>query len=508
MLQIRLSNKGSASQGAGGGKSLAVETVTVACPDHLVLADLPVAKSIGTATTPSTLKIVGRKSRRHLGERVHICVCCDFPIAIYGRLSPCEHAFCLDCARSDSSCYLCEERIQKIQTIKMMEGIFICAAPHCLKSFLKNSEFEAHIYDNHADLLESNVVKEGVNESDAFNGTRASSTDAHAKQSVGADASTARTLPRTGFSSNSLSQSHDPDEKAHHTQTRDQPPLTTSTIQPTPPPYYGRNPNYPPEGQSENNTAPVFDRRGPYNRFHNQHKFDMQGSPLHRSDSDQLMNKQRGISSEFPFANYSPQSQQLPNYVVPVNTNQGRPAAYNTTPVPLEGAQQFYNAHYETTRLDMPSESGPGPGPGHGSLLGFPPAPAGGNSFPGNYPPQWNMGPGIPFDQIPASRGMSESYANQSDSQGGTAYFQGDYGRMPGGISLNPLMPPMGSASDNNDQKGSMPPQPRPPPPPPLPRHPSIFQQGNFPRPGDQGQEGQNYSWPHEKHGGYGGGQE
>lgn len=91
MLQIRLSKGGSAVDGGGStAKSpLPVETVTVACPDHLVLADLPVAKSLGAITASSgssVVKSVGRRSRRHLGERVHFCVCCDHPIAIYGRL--------------------------------------------------------------------------------------------------------------------------------------------------------------------------------------------------------------------------------------------------------------------------------------------------------------------------------------------------------------------------------------------------------------------------------------
>jgi E3 ubiquitin-protein ligase Hakai len=49
----------------------------------------------------------------------------------------------------------------------MMEGIFICAAPHCLKSFLKKSDFEAHIHEAHASLLESHLAKEGAAESDA-----------------------------------------------------------------------------------------------------------------------------------------------------------------------------------------------------------------------------------------------------------------------------------------------------------------------------------------------------
>ena len=90
MLQIRL-NKGAAAldSGATVKPPLPSESVTVACPDHLVLADLPVAKSLGAITASSgssQVKSVGRRSRRHLGERVHFCVCCDHPIAIYGRL--------------------------------------------------------------------------------------------------------------------------------------------------------------------------------------------------------------------------------------------------------------------------------------------------------------------------------------------------------------------------------------------------------------------------------------
>ncbi|KAJ9565415.1 hypothetical protein OSB04_001381 [Centaurea solstitialis] len=177
MLQIRLSNKATASEsGVGGAKLPSGETVTVACPDHLVLAELPVAKSLGSASGVTLVKTIGRRSRRPLGERVHFCVQCDFPIAIYGRLIPCEHAFCLDCARSDSICYLCDDRIQKIQTIKMMEGIFVCAAPHCLKSFLKKTDFESHVHAVHSDLVNSNTQKDG-NESEAASAKKPTTSD-------------------------------------------------------------------------------------------------------------------------------------------------------------------------------------------------------------------------------------------------------------------------------------------------------------------------------------------
>ncbi|XP_055812565.1 E3 ubiquitin-protein ligase HAKAI homolog isoform X1 [Solanum dulcamara] len=84
MLQIRLSKP--SNESGGVAKWLPPETVTVACPDNLDIADLPVAKILGTLNPASQLKTVGRRSRRQLGERVHFCVRYDFPIAVYGRL--------------------------------------------------------------------------------------------------------------------------------------------------------------------------------------------------------------------------------------------------------------------------------------------------------------------------------------------------------------------------------------------------------------------------------------
>ncbi|RRT69299.1 hypothetical protein B296_00037552, partial [Ensete ventricosum] len=71
MLQIRLS-KGSAGDGGGAAAKPppSADTVTVACPDHLVIADLPVAKSLGAVTSSAAVvRTVGRRSRRNLGER-------------------------------------------------------------------------------------------------------------------------------------------------------------------------------------------------------------------------------------------------------------------------------------------------------------------------------------------------------------------------------------------------------------------------------------------------------
>ena len=137
--------------------------------------------------------------------------------------------------------YRCDERIQKIQTIKMMEGIFICAAPHCLKSFLKKTEFESHIHETHADLLQRNAEREDGNESEAVS----------TKQSTASE-STARAPPRPIFSPNSSSQVHDREDKTRYPQPRDhQPPRATIQQKPPPSPFYGQVQNHPSEsGQS------------------------------------------------------------------------------------------------------------------------------------------------------------------------------------------------------------------------------------------------------------------
>jgi hypothetical protein len=43
---------------------------------------------------------------RKPGSKVHFCSSCVFPIAQYGRLLPCMHAFCLSCATDMVTCYM------------------------------------------------------------------------------------------------------------------------------------------------------------------------------------------------------------------------------------------------------------------------------------------------------------------------------------------------------------------------------------------------------------------
>ncbi|KAK7294632.1 hypothetical protein RJT34_17521 [Clitoria ternatea] len=371
MLQIRLS-KTPASEGSAGVKLSPGETVTVACPDHLVLADLPVAKGIGAATAASLVKTLGRRSRRQLGERVHFCVRCDFPIATYGRLSPCEHAFCLDCARSDSICYLCDERIQKIQTIKMMEGILICAAPHCLKSFLKKAEFESHIQDTHANLLRPNVDKEDGNESEAQS----------VRQSAASD-STARGPQRPVFSPSSNSQQHDLEDKTRRQPPREQPP-SRPTLQ-SKPPYYGQQ-----HHSSDTLSGSVG---GAQQGFHQQ-SFDMQQEPSQFADRQQAVGPETPFP-EYPAAMHPAQSSNIPSLVTS-NPMLNPPVPFGYPPYPHERAQPFYAAPYDMPRQDSGSDIAGD----QSSLLAFPQGVPSGPNFPGNYPQPWHPGiGGAPFEQ-------------------------------------------------------------------------------------------------------------
>ncbi|PON90149.1 Zinc finger, C2H [Trema orientale] len=491
MLQIRLSKTPSAD-GAGGAKPLPVDTVTVACPDHLVLADLPVAKGIGAAIAASLVKTVGRRSRRQLGERVHFCVRCDFPIAIYGRLSPCEHAFCLDCARSDSICYLCDERIQKIQTIKIMEGIFICAAPHCLKSFLKRTDFESHIHENHAELLQSNVEKEDNNDSEVQ----------CVKQSSVSDSNIRATL-RSGLSPGSNSQVQDREDKARRQQTREQS-VPRAMIPPKPHQAFGQvqnnqsepQPDYRPQG---------FDRPGPHNPFQQQN-FDSPGAP--KQEPGLYSEKQQGNMSETPFPEYPPMHAiQPPNYMGPVNSNQmlNRSVPFGYPPFPGDGSQAFYGAPYDMARQD----SAPEAGSEQGSLLGFPPGSAGNTNLPANYHQPWNAGQvGMPFEH---PQGGQDSFTNLSDSQGKVPYYPGEFGRNPGGPPTpmaNKVMEPLqdGNPADPRDGKGILAPQPMQLPPPPPPPHTSHMKRKYYS--GDIGRDGQSYGWQHENRESFGSGQD
>lgn len=221
-----------------------------------------------------------------------------------------------------------------------MEGLFICAAPHCLKSFLKKTEFESHIYESHADLLQPSAEKEdNNNESEAQT----------AKQPTPSDYIVRGPAAGPLFSPGSNSELHDREDKARHQQMREQS-LPRPLIQPKPPQGFGQVLQNNPIESLPDSGLQGFHRPGPYNVFQQQN-FDSLSTP--KQESSQHSDKQHGILSD---GSFYPSMQSI------------QPLNYNMV-----------------------------------SLLGFPPGSVGNMNFAGNYPQQpWNAGQaGLPFEQPP-----------------------------------------------------------------------------------------------------------
>lgn len=386
----------------------------------------------------------------------------------------------------------CDERIQKIQTIKLMEGIFICAAPHCLKSFMKKNEFESHIHESHADLLHPKSEKEDGNESDSRN----------VKQSV--SESTARGPPRQVFSPSS-SQLHDREDKFRFHPSRDQPSFR-STFSQKSPAYSGHAQNIPSESQSDPQRPPGFDRPAMHGGFHPQ-SLDGMGSA---QDSGQFPERQPGILSDLPFHGYPPMHPHpQPNYGMPGPSNPMMlpQQPYGLPSFPAEGGQPFFGSSADMVRPDSVSEAGHEPG----SLLGFPPGTPGRLNFGGNYPPLWNPGMAhSPFEPQPGGgQGAGNAFGNSSDGQEKTGFYQNEYFRNPSGMVMNTPPKPMRGAGNGHihDGKGILALQPLPIPPALQMGAHSHMAPGRFYQ-GDLGHDGQGFGWPHEKHDSYGSGQE
>ncbi|GAQ87582.1 hypothetical protein KFL_003620130 [Klebsormidium nitens] len=98
--------------------------------------------------------LVGTPGSRKAGEKVHFCVLCDLPIAIYGLLVPCQHVFCLACANAlGKTCPRCSAAIQSVDAVRSPPGVLICGIPTCLRAFLSKPELLLHVHESHQDLF-------------------------------------------------------------------------------------------------------------------------------------------------------------------------------------------------------------------------------------------------------------------------------------------------------------------------------------------------------------------
>eukprot|EP00877_Chromochloris_zofingiensis_P000131 jgi/Chrzof1/10118/Cz04g29120.t1 len=94
---------------------------------------------------------------RKPGSKVHFCISCSMPIAIYGRFLPCLHAYCLTCATDMPRCYICQAHIYRVERVPQSQGLFISAAT--LQSFRSEADMDKHTKKVHAHLMKSPLLQ-------------------------------------------------------------------------------------------------------------------------------------------------------------------------------------------------------------------------------------------------------------------------------------------------------------------------------------------------------------
>ncbi|XP_072097177.1 E3 ubiquitin-protein ligase Hakai-like [Mobula birostris] len=93
-----------------------------------------------------------------LGEKddtpVHFCDKCGLPIKIYGRMIPCKHVFCFNCAslqerKGDRICPGCNDPVQRIEQC-LRGSLFMCSIVQgCKRTYLSQRDLQAHINHRH-----------------------------------------------------------------------------------------------------------------------------------------------------------------------------------------------------------------------------------------------------------------------------------------------------------------------------------------------------------------------
>ena len=88
---------------------------------------------------------------------IYTCEKCNLPILIYGRLIPCKHVFCFNCAKNstDKHCPRCKDPFARIEQ-SALGTVFICTfgggkqTPRgCKRTYLSPRDLNAHIAHRH-----------------------------------------------------------------------------------------------------------------------------------------------------------------------------------------------------------------------------------------------------------------------------------------------------------------------------------------------------------------------
>ncbi|KAF7650239.1 hypothetical protein LDENG_00129070 [Lucifuga dentata] len=106
-----------------------------------------------------------------IGERdevpIHFCDKCGLPIQLYGRMIPCKHVFCYDCAllhekKGEKMCpgltlYNCTDPVQRIEQCQR-GSLYMCSVvPGCKRTYLSQRDLQAHVNHRHMRAAKSSA---------------------------------------------------------------------------------------------------------------------------------------------------------------------------------------------------------------------------------------------------------------------------------------------------------------------------------------------------------------
>jgi E3 ubiquitin-protein ligase Hakai len=109
------------------------------------------------------VNLIGEKV---LNPMIHNCDQCIKPILIYGRMIPCKHVFCLECARSENykACPRCKEKVVRVEQTGL-GTVFMCTFggsrygnSGCRRTYLSQRDLQAHINHRHRPSASSGGV--------------------------------------------------------------------------------------------------------------------------------------------------------------------------------------------------------------------------------------------------------------------------------------------------------------------------------------------------------------
>ncbi|XP_019721583.1 E3 ubiquitin-protein ligase Hakai [Hippocampus comes] len=107
-----------------------------------------------------------------IGERdevpIHFCDKCGLPIQLYGRMIPCKHVFCYECAllhekKGEKLCpgltmYSCTDQVQRIEQCQR-GSLYMCSVVSgCKRTYLSQRDLQAHVNHRHLRSAKSSPV--------------------------------------------------------------------------------------------------------------------------------------------------------------------------------------------------------------------------------------------------------------------------------------------------------------------------------------------------------------